>query len=501
MIQTASYSEMNTQLFQLYSLATTGKASKEDIWSKFNTLSADTPQAKNTGQQDLLKRYRALIDLALRGTAQEGPDFRKPIVITSINPYSRADLQIRCFRKWQKLGFNTFTCNHGSEIKALLKGGVPQDSIIQLGEEETGKALHGKHTPKILAVLGRAAAMFDSDVLLVNADLYPASEGTGFLSIWRQTGDMLALTREEVFSLDFPIDRACKPYRGGLDAFLLPQASVGKLLKELSLFPVSNRMCFGIVGWDYFVGAFIERRLGATFIDSHVLFHETHRPTYNNVAEFSHYLPALQALGIGLGKNHEQAVQEFSGIIESACQKNLSAQHVDDLRPSKIVQAAALNEQQQQVLNDLSRRMPNLVHAFGSDFVSRLIGGIASRQEIGFPGLIEHFRDSEYKRSFSQILLTLVLLLHLRGAKGLTTEYPKGNMHAAAMRIIRDNSKDNPDLRRIEIAKIFCTELADYKIVNKRLFNALVLSCESDAERALMMEIRNFMTGKNEDAA
>lgn len=510
-----SFAALHGRLFNLYQGAVeAGSKGEKPPLDEFESLVEQAAISGIENYEALVTRYRRLISLAAQTprtarTAQNVPMLpapsveELPLVLTSINPFGRGPLQLRCFLKWLDLGFDAYTCNHGVEMEALIALGVPKDRIIQLGDHETGKDLFKKPVPKIRAVLARAEAMFDKDLLLVNSDLYPAVHDTSFLTAWRKTGDVLALTRAEVMSLDHAVERVTRPYRGGLDAFLMPRATLVKLLQDLQLFPVSNRMCFGIVGWDYFVGALLERRLKGTFVDSRILLHEMHQPTYGNVDEFTHYLTSVHALGIGVGKNYVDTVAEYAHEIDSICGKNMRDLSPEELTPDLANAEDALTETQRALLDDLIAKVPALVYSLGQAYVAALIVGVSNRQGASFTDLVGQIQEHEHKRSFAQVLLFMVLILRLRPDhyRDVTQEYPKGNMHAAAVRMIRDNTHDKPDLRRLEVAKLFCTEAANYKIFNPRLFNALALSCENDSERTLVAEIRTFFTGDIQDAA
>lgn len=509
---TLSFAALHGRLFKLYETAAEGDNTTPSILlGELENLAEQASVSGLANCDALIARYRRLITLASKTprtaapkpvAAQPDPE-QLPLVLTSINPFGRGELQLRCFRKWLDLGFDAYTCNHGVEMEALTGLGIPADRIIQLGDHETGMDLFKKPVPKIRAVLARAEAMFDKDLLLVNSDLFPAAPDTGFLDIWRQTGDTLALTRAEVMSLDHAVDRVCRPYRGGLDAFLLPRPQLEKLLRDLELFPVSNRMCFGIVGWDYFVGAMLERRLKGTFTDSRVLLHEMHQPTYSNVDEFTHYLTSVHALGVGVGKNYVDTVAEYAAEIDRICGDNDRKLPPEDLQPDLPSGEDRMDAAQQALLEELQAKAPALVHTLGRSYVAALIMGVAARPLASFGDLVGQVQDSEYKRQFAQLLLFMILIVRLRPGRyeDATQEYPKGNMHAAALRMIRDNTVNNPDLRRLEVAKLFCTEAVDYKIFNPRLFNALALYCENDSERALISEIRTYFTGNVKDAA
>lgn len=507
--QLSSYTLLHRRLFDLYQTACTARTPEgSDLYGALETIAQDSAARSDPRVAELIERYRRLLTLALKGAdaADQSPDIRKsklPVVLTSINPFSRAELQVQCLKQWKALGFEVYTLNHGAEMKALNDAGIGDSDIIQLGVEETGQDLFGKPMPRIRAVLNRAYARFDRDILIVNSDLYPAASDSSFIDIWRQSGDALALTRQEVLSIDSPVRRIWQPYRGGLDAFLLSYANLGKLRDELSLFPVSNRMCFGIVGWDYLMGALLKTRLGGTFLDSQVLLHEMHRPTYSNVDEFKHYLAAMQALGVGLYQDHTAAATEFSQQIDASCQKNLTVGGQTALQALLYKDPTPQeNDPELGYLKELEKRAPQLVHAFGYSYVASATKALASRK-VAFSELIIKFPDAEKKRSFSHIFLLFTLLLPVRNNEGflITQSYPKGNKHAEAIQVIRQNTANDPDLRRLELAKLFCIELIDYGIFNPRLFNVLALSCENDAERTLLSEIKNFLTERTQDAA
>ena len=498
--------DLHNKLYALYKAASLPDPEEQKIQKEFKALSKDRTGTGDRRSDALLDRYRRLIELSLqRARQRHTPEAaetarRRPIVLTSMNPFGRKALQLRCYKKWQDLGFDVYTCNHGSEVAPLIEMGVAKDSIIELGLHETGQSIHGKPIPKIMAVLNRAYAGFDRSVLLVNSDLYPAGQDDRFLNIWQKKEVPLALTRQEVLAIDAPVRAVSRPYRGGLDAFLIPWHKLWALIEALALFSASQRMCFGVPGWDFFVGAVLHKKLNGEMRDSNILFHEMHPTTYQNIAEFDFYTSAFHALGIGLGQNYSGVGTEFKNLIDSECDAQIEDDAGVDLALFKST--GKYSRDAASLLSRIEGNAPQLAHSFGYDTVRDVISAIDLRTDLSFPDAVQRFDTVEIKKSYANILLLCVLFIALRkpDPQKLTEKYPQGNQHAAAVRMISSISASHPDLFRTEIAKLFCTELMAYHIFNRRLFNVLALSCENDAERWLLSEIRDFIEKKETHA-
>lgn len=502
MAEPLSYAALNSALFDVYDAARTG-AAPEAVLDRFGALAAAAGRAGEGRQGDLVDRYRQLLRLSLPPqpqTAAAAAAETRPVVLTTLNPFGRLDLQLRCFRRWQALGFEVFTCNHSRETEALVAAGLPPEAIVTLAEDETGAALHGKPVPKVQAVLRHAHGRFGRDLLLVNSDLYPAAETAAFLTGWRRAGTVLGLTRQEVLSIDHPVARLHQPYRGGIDAFWLPKDRLGLLIDTLAVFPVSDRMCFGIVGWDFFLGAVLLDRLGGTIADSHVLWHEMHRPTYDEIGEFAHYVPAMQALGIGPELEMSALGAAFAAQIDALCQSH-GATGTDPAlaavppAPTEGPVAAASAQ--------LAAAVPQTVGVFGPDHIAAAAAALAAGEGVDLATLIARLPDPEVKRAFAHVLVLGCLALWLwPGAPAqIRDRYPPGNRHGDALRFALTATEGQPDLRRLEIAKLFVIDLAAYGIFNPRLYNVLALSAENAAERRLLTELRALARERSADAA
>lgn len=110
---------------------------------------------------------------------------QKPVVVTSINPFSRLTHQMRCFQAWTALGFDVHSINTKAEIKELTAAGLPEEAILNVKKRETGAVDYGKAVPRIRPLLNRLQLMYpQSPIVLVNSDIYPAIRDTGFVTAY-----------------------------------------------------------------------------------------------------------------------------------------------------------------------------------------------------------------------------------------------------------------------------------------------------------------------------
>lgn len=499
---------LSRRLFDLYKEANKSPRSNDAISEKMLRI-VESVDPNSAEDAEIIARYQHLIDLILaqrdQGHRTHTPRQSKapPVILTTINPFSRLDIQLRCFTRWRELGFEVYSCNSGSEIQTLIHHGVPADVIIKLDLEETGEALFGKPTPRVMAVLERARQLFEADILLVNSDLYPVASDTSFVEEWRAFGKVVALTRTEVVSIDHPVARLSHPYHGGLDAFLVSRDMTGELIGQLSLFEVSKRMSFGIPGWDYLVGAVIQNRLNGTFVNSRVLLHEMHQPAYSAIDEFSVYTEALHALNVGAGMDHVGLARHIAEGIRRVCTFNDAGR--DDASRTTLQSSADPVPEADRLIAQIEQFVPLLLATLGRPYLTEIISAVRNRPDLSFSHLSSQITDPEPKRSFANLLLMAAIFMDLRGLAQqryrYRYRYPERNHHAAALREKMDHAGKNPDILRLEIAKLFCTEFLDFKIINPRLFNFIALSCENDTERTLVGVIRHCIDGGPQDAA
>ena len=416
-----------------------------------------------------------------------------PVVVTSLNPFGRLDQQLRCFAAWKALGFETLTFNVADEMERLREAGVAEADMLPATLPETGQALFGKPVPRVAALLARLAQRHSGrPVVLTNSDIFPAATGPGFVWQWLDSAPALALTREETLFMAEYTATSVTPYRGGLDAFVMRPEALRRILRVLADLPVAQRMCFGIPGWDFLLGAIIRHPdLGGAIHDGGLLLHVSHPTTYSDVSEFAHYLPAMQALtGVAAGTAAD-AAHLFHCQIVADCQAGFGLRRTVKaafFRPplsDRRVSPGALR---------LARRFlalaPPLRWSLNLAVLARMIDSLRDTPQPEFPTLAALLATEGAPVQMQHLLAACVLCLMCRENSATTPDYPPGNLHAPALAMVLRNTAGDPEARRIEIARLFCTELACYRIFNPRLFNWLALSCRNDDERALLGCIR-----------
>lgn len=422
----------------------------------------------------------------------------RPVVVTTINPFSKIKQQLRCFQAWKNLGFDVRTINFQDEIPALLAAGISGDVILSASPNETGLPIFNKPVPRIRALLKRLEVIFpDQPVLLTNADIYPAIRSAEYVDQLLSKSPALALTRqEEPIVENFNLaDNA--PYRGGLDCFLMSPQALIQTNAFLSRWPVAERMCFGIPGWDYLLGAvLIQDEIGGMILDSGVLLHEQHKTTYSGVEEFAHYLPAMRELGVITSHDTTAAVGEFAAKIHEDCIENiaistaLKALFFCHVRPEQPSSSEAMRVAG--VLCDLAPWA-----RWNYNFANLAV--LAERQlQSSQPQLetsVNFFTTgTNLQQQFSEFLMAI--LFHMETAHDqdivYSTSYPASSLHSRAIEYIQSKTEDQPLLQRFEIVKIFAEELITYRIFNQQILEFLMLSCRNDIERALLLEISKF---------
>lgn len=427
-------------------------------------------------------------------TAGDGPARCLPVVVTSINPFGRLAHQRRCFEAWQALGFETLSFNHPDEILRLVEAGVAETTLLPATEEDTGLALFGKPVPRVAAMLARVAQLRPGrPVILVNSDIYPAAGGPGFTGLWFDHAPALALTREEVSCLECSTETGRTPYRGGLDAFALEASALERINAELASRPVTQRMCFGIPGWDYLMGALImSPRLGGAILDSGLLLHESHRSTYADVEEFAHYLDDIAALVDLRHTNATEGAAAFAALIAARCETATAttalvrAMHFDRVVPESPPGPGAVAA---------ARWLMGLAPELRWNHNLLILAALADRlgRDPGFDlfSTLSFFASCRAGNALQMVDLLAATLLHLRCRPGPPPRdsYPPGNLHARAIEVILRGTEGDPHSRRIELTRLFCEELVSYAIFNPRLYNYLALGCGNDDERRLLHEV------------
>ena len=425
-----------------------------------------------------------------------------PVVATSVNPFGRTAHQLRCLAAWKALGFEVLSFNHPAEFEALQRAGLAADDILPATDPETGLEIFGKPVPRIAALLARLARLRPGRaVILVNSDIHPVAGDPGFVRFWLDLAPALALTREETASPEATEFTARAPYRGGLDAFVLGAPALARVIEALEGMPVAARMCFGVPGWDYLMGALIASdRIGGRIMDSGILLHQTHRQAYAGVEEFAHYLPAMAALGAAMPKADEpsraatEAARDFAGRIARDCAAQdgttrlVRAMHVRPVAGTAPCSAEALR-----ICRDLQALLPALRWTRNLAAMARVADRIRAEPETDFAtSLALMVSPRPGRQQLAETLAAALFHLDCRGPgfRRLTDRYPPGNRHAQGIREILEGTAERSAARQVEIARLFCNELVDHGLFNPRLYNWLALGCMNDVERGLLQALR-----------
>lgn len=433
------------------------------------------------------------------------------LVVTSINPFSNLEYQLKCFEKWKSVGFNAVTCNIQAEAGLLEEAGLPRSQVHEISEEESGKRLFGKPVPLVQPILNRLEKKRQSKfVLITNSDIYPAIRSSSIVRYWSTHASGLALTRDETHDLSAHDFDTTRPYQGGLDAFLMDHAALQKVNRLLSSFYSASRMAFGVPGWDYLLAAcIISDGLKGKIIDSRVLLHRSHKTTYNNIDEFGYYVQDMRRLGVVNVDDPAQAAEQFAGLIKESAVKNESFSATAKLiyyrAPDRYAQQVAASDKFERAWCRLRELAPFLDGYYRTKSLVSLFDRLASDPgaslELGISFLVD---STSVLFQYSQTLLAIVFALLARYAESappFVREYPKGNRHVAALQhILKRHSEDCP-LRRVWIARLFGAELVDHGVFNPRLYQYLILASDNDSELRLLEAIGQLAMGRYDKAA
>ncbi|MEP3334404.1 hypothetical protein [Sedimentitalea sp.] len=422
--------------------------------------------------------------------------------VTSLNPFSRIEAQLRCFQAWKALGVQILTVNVDDEADRLINLGLTDADILRLPVEDTGQAIHGKPVPQIIATLRRLQDRPGTGpVAVVNSDLFPAMRSPAGLGHWLDHFPAMALTREECGAAETVRFGDRSPYRGGLDAFVFSRESLAQVLERADACTSAGRMCFGIIGWDYVMGALI-LSINGGFADSGLLLHEAHPTTYGNMDEFAQYLPDMRRLAGVESKNPTEAAAIFQRVIGWECDRaapetaRAQLMFLNPPRPAVLPDAGAMA-----LADRLLRLCPVQGWVTRRGAIAHLAAEAQGARACDLARARELFEvNPDPHHRFCQRLLAILFCLECRGlfAPGSVparTQYPEGNLHGAAIRHLREVHEGDLRVLRLEIASVFGGELIEHGIFNPRIFNYLAQGCECDNERLLLREILSHVQG------
>lgn len=420
------------------------------------------------------------------------------IVLTSINPFSKLEYQKLCFEQWKKTGHKIITINSSKEKKILLEHGFLDAEILEINTNKTGLELFKKPTPRIKPILDKAKEMNCKHYLLTNSDIFPAIRKPLFETLEKKNNS-IAFTRNECFNVASVNFLSDSPYRGGLDIFYFNYNGLSNLLSSLNKHPVSDRMAFGVPGWDFFIGYFIWKSDGI-IVDSNVFFHQSHPTTYSEISEFNHYAKIISEDENFNNDTHEIA-HEFALLINNECKKN---KKTSDIIKSIFYVKPDVELKTNRNKNDLTKiknKVYNLLEkakirtVLGDEFLAFLDSqDTTTSWSVAKTYRTMNLEDMSLLSGSLVILYSLLLLKKNDDSFSCTDVYPEGSLHGTALRQIIENTSGKE--RLTYLIDLFCAELIEHKIYNKELFKYLILEAKSKQQITLITAVLQLLQKK-----
>lgn len=418
--------------------------------------------------------------------ANKRMDNMHTLVMTSVNPFNKLDYQKLCFNSWKELGYNIKTFNSSTEKAMLLNAGFEENDIVQIEVNETAKGLFNKEIPRLLPVLNRAVNLHYDAYLLTNADIFPAHRKI-ISPLLATLSDCIALTRNECVYLGNNKYTDNAPYRGGLDTFFFTYSGLHKIFNTLIKEEVSERMTFGIPGWDYYLGHVILQNDGL-IMDGEVLLHQSHQTTYGKIDEFQFYADIMLKSGEYLQNEVNAIASEFAQKIDSECEVNQKKSTL----LKRMYYASPSMKTDELYTNEISGVCLELDKTLNSNqlkykVTKELRGFIKSQLEGVSWVAAEAFRKNEMRGmpiiESSFILLSIQLIIKkITNQFNVTSIYPEGNMHSVALKQIIQNTQGMERLHYL--IGLFSSELAEHNIFNKQIFKYFILASDSNRKLA-----------------
>lgn len=411
-------------------------------------------------------------------------------VITTVNPFGDVEYQKKCFESWKRAGYSILSFNAETEAVKLYEFGFEQTDVRVIPDNETTFNENGKYLPKVAPIIARVAKD-NQDVIITNADIF-ALHSVNLQRVFASLANAIAFTRREVISLDCTDIRDNEFYRGGLDLFYLSSSSLSKFSKELLSFPSANSMAFGVPGWDYLLGAYILRKLNGKICDGPIVAHTFHKNTYSALEDFSIYaVDIAKMLHWGSSDPYEVANQ-FAREIEQNCLKNITER--TKLQIFYNSNGSKVQFLQEDITNIHLKDVDGLLElADVNKFKTVLQKTFATKDWA----LANQFAASCFVRTsaFTAKIFCLwnYLNSYISEYSDWKTDYPKGNLHGKA---IENTSYLKDDDKKNAIFDLFSTELVNFGIFNKRLFDYLIWSCETETQLKILDNIKAIVRAK-----
>jgi hypothetical protein len=418
----------------------------------------------------------------------------KCLVITSVNPYAKIESQRVCFNAWKALGYDIVSFNSESERNILLDHGFEAENLCLIELSETAAGFLGKQIPRILPLLNRACGLSYDSYILTNSDIFPAHRKP-ISSFLVSLNNCIALTRNECVYLPNNKYTDKSPYRGGLDIFCFSRQGLTNIFNKLKSESVSERMTFGIPGWDYFLGHMIIQS-GGLIMDGEVLLHESHQTSYGKIDEFQFYADVMVKSGKYKAEGVNEIAAEFAGNILFHCEVN---ERYSTLLKRLNYRTPVFNKckKYDDDLAAVLKEVVNVALNLNIDIkITASLKGFVKSQSKGISwAAAEAYRKNEMQgvpiiqASFILLLIQLIIK-KLSNKFHVSYVYQSGNMHGVALRQIIQNTHGME--RMHYLLGLFCSELAEHNIFNKELYKYFVLSADSQRKLSSCASILTF---------
>lgn len=409
----------------------------------------------------------------------------KGFVATTVNPFGDIENQVACFNSWKKAGYQIKTFNAKKEADALLQNGFLSNDIVVLDDSETTYLKNKKYLPKVKSILERVV-LNDHDIIIVNSDIF-ALHSVSLINVFKSISPSLAVTRREVLSLSTIDLRDNEFYRGGLDLFFFSSQSLKQLINELEYCEAADNMAFGVPGWDYLIGALIEKKLNGKIFDGSIVSHKYHKNTYPALDNFDIYARDIAKL-LSLEKADPYWVaNEYAHRICEQCKVNMqtsiSLQSFFYLNRAKIL--SELNEMPEIPLIDID----NLLSKAVIKKLNVLVNKVTVEKDWGLATLFIPGCFTQTSLMTASLFTLLNCIMQFENEK-IVEEYPPNSLHWKAMSNI--SSSDESE-KIFQVLDLFSSELIGSRIFNFRLYDFLILSCTNNTQLKILKEIKSCL--------
>ena len=416
------------------------------------------------------------------------------LVLTSVNPSANIHYQKTCLNEWERLGYQVRSFNHDSESRLLISAGFTSSQIREISPEKTSIKLFDRPIPRILPLLEEAVRTDHNYFVLTNSDIFPAHRSV-VSSFLERSYQAVACTRTEVYDLALSRQFNQVFYRGGLDIFWFSRSGLLKILPVLQQSNAASRMTFGIPGWDFYLGHVVRTHLGAPIMDGTIFLHKAHVTTYDSIDEFGHYTEEMFNSGAYASRGTTQLAYEFSMLIRQQCIDHQSESRLLNLAYYSQPELGNHEKSPGPETKSIQRALIKFIRLLAiaqctSAFQATELNVILSSQKDSadwesVSKLVNYRnrRQSYFCCGFQALLISLLCLTHSKRKK-IRTNYPAGNKHIAALRMVVSDKCEQS--REKAIFHLFATELLAHGILNLNILKYLYTACNSVDEKALL---------------